>query len=86
MSKIKLRVKDLLKEKGITQKDLAEKLGMTEVGLSIAIGEDGNPPLKRLIEFADALGVDIIELFDATPNHLTFNCPKCGANLAITEI
>lgn len=85
MNKVKLRVKELLKEKGITQKDFSEKLGMTEVGLSKAINEDGNPPLKRLIEIADALEVEITELF-ATPRHSTFSCPKCGANLAITEV
>lgn len=60
---IKLRVKDLLKEKGKTQKELAELLGMTEVGLSKSINEDGNPPFKRLQEIADALNVDFIELF-----------------------
>ncbi|SHE29830.1 helix-turn-helix domain-containing protein [Dysgonomonas macrotermitis] len=85
MNKVKLRVKELLKEKGITQKEFAEKLGMTEVGLSKAINEDGNPPLKRLIEIADALEVEITELF-ATPKQSTFSCPKCGANLAITEV
>lgn len=60
-----MRVKELLKEKGITSKQLAEKLGMTETGLSIAIGDKGNPPLKRLQEIADVLEVSVVELFEA---------------------
>lgn len=74
---IKLRVKDLLKEKGKTQKELAELLGMTEVGLSKSINEDGNPPFKRLQEIADALNVDFIELFipkkDGTTGYIEHN-------------
>ena len=31
----RLRVKEILREKGITQKDFASKLGMTEVGLPL---------------------------------------------------
>ena len=52
-----MRVKELLKERGMTAKELAARLGMTETGLSIAIGDNGNPPLKRLQEIADILGV-----------------------------
>ena len=32
-----MRVKELLKERGMTAKELAARLGMTETGLSIAI-------------------------------------------------
>lgn len=65
---IKLRVKELLKEKGISQKELAERLNMTETGLSISINENGNPPLKRLEEIANALNVDFLELFIKNQN------------------
>ena len=39
----KLRVKEILKARGRTGRDLATELGMTEVGLYKAIGESGNP-------------------------------------------
>ena len=78
-----MRVKEVLKEKGVTSKELAERLGMTETGLSIAIGDKGNPPLKRLHEIADALGVSITELFDK-PAAGNFTCPNCGASLRLT--
>lgn len=74
---IKLRVKEILKEKGRTQKELAELLGMTEVGLSKTINEDGNPPFKRLQEIAEALNVDFLELFvpkeDGTSGYIEHN-------------
>ena len=57
-----MRIKELLREKGITAKELASKIGMTETGLSIAMGDNGNPPLKRLEQIAAALGVPVTEL------------------------
>lgn len=59
-----MRVKELLKEKGITAKELAGLIGMTETGLSIAISDKGNPPLKRLEQIAGVLGVSVVELFE----------------------
>lgn len=79
-----MRVKELLKERGMTAKELAARLGMTETGLSIAIGDNGNPPLKRLREIADILGVEVPELFAPQPTN-TITCPKCGTVLEIKE-
>lgn len=58
---MELRIKELCKEKGITQKDLAEKSGFSRVGLAKAIS--GNPTIGTLQKVADALGVDFLELF-----------------------
>lgn len=77
-----MRVKEILKDKGITSKELAEKLGMSETGLSIAIGDKGNPPLKRLQEIADVLGVTLSELFDK-PSESNFACPYCGNKIKV---
>lgn len=77
-----MRVKEILKKKGITARELAAKLGMTETGLSIAIGEKGNPPLKRLQEIANALNVSVSELFEA-PKEGEITCPKCGNRITI---
>lgn len=79
-----MRVKELLKERGMTAKELAARLGMTETGLSIAIGDNGNPPLKRLREIADILGVEVPELFAPQPTN-AITCPKCGTVLEIKE-
>lgn len=77
-----LRIKEILKEKNITSKYLAEKLGMTEVGLSKAIGENGNPSLKRLREIANVLNVPLSRLF--IENSTSINCPNCGKPINIS--
>ena len=77
-----MRVKEILKERGITAKELAAKIGMTETGLSIAISEKGNPPLRRLQDIASALDVSVAELFDTQPTN-TITCPHCGKPIKI---
>lgn len=50
------RIKEVIKEKGITQKELAEKIGMTEVGLSKAV--NGNTTKKTIAKIANVLGME----------------------------
>lgn len=59
----KLRVKEILKEKGITQKRLVDELGVSEIGLSKMIGEKGNQSLSTLDRVSKALDCSIIKLF-----------------------
>ena len=49
------RIKEVCRQKGLMMKDLAEKLGMTEVGLSKSL--NGNPTVGRLEEIAKVLDV-----------------------------
>jgi transcriptional regulator with XRE-family HTH domain len=56
-----LRVKEICKEKGLTVQDLADKMEMKRESLSRAI--NGNPTFETLEKIANALGVDITELF-----------------------
>ncbi len=49
------RIKEVIKEKGITQKELAEKIGMTEVGLSKAV--NGNTTKTTIAKIAKVLKV-----------------------------
>ena len=56
-----LKIKDVAKSKGMTMAQVAEKLGINPITLSQSL--NGNPTLSRLTEVADALGVDISELF-----------------------
>ena len=71
-----LRVKEIMKLKGISGKELAKRMGLSEAALSIGL-KTSNPTLSRLQEYADALDVPITELFDI-PNN-TIRCPNCGA-------
>ena len=59
---MKLRVKEICKEKGITQKQLAEKIGVAEISLSRSINT--NPTLSTMENIATALGVELVELFE----------------------
>ena len=58
---MKHRIKELIKEKGYTQKDFAEKLGITRIGLLKVIGE--HPSGSTLERIAETLGVEMWELF-----------------------
>lgn len=79
---MKLRIAELCKEAGITQAELADKVGISRVGLSKAI--NGNPTLDTLERLADGLGVSVVELFEPIQNdHSGLICPHCGAKLKI---
>ena len=60
-----LRIKEICKEKQITMKEIAEKLGINPITLSQSL--NGNPTLSRLQEVADILGVGVPELFETGP-------------------
>ena len=80
----RLRIKEVLKEQGVTQQELAVKIGVSRVGLAKAIG--GNPTINTLEKIATALNVDIVDLFDTSTGQTlsgTIKCPECGAKLKI---
>lgn len=81
---MKERVKFLLKQKGITAKGLAEKMGISEAALSLSLS--GNPTLSRMQEIAKALDVEVGDLFSSSSRTSNLSCPKCGAKLQITEV
>ena len=76
------RIAEILKSKGITQKDLAEKIGISRVGLSKAI--NGNTTITTLRRIAAALELSVPELFAPQPSN-TITCPKCGTVLEVKE-
>ncbi|WP_314205994.1 helix-turn-helix transcriptional regulator [Capnocytophaga bilenii] len=58
-----LRLKEVLKEKGTTSKELSELLGISETSISRIINGTQTPKLETLLNIATALNVDIRELF-----------------------
>lgn len=58
---MKLRIKEVCQMRNTTQKELAEKIGVSEVTLSRA--SNGNTSLPLLERIADVLEIDIAELF-----------------------
>lgn len=70
--KMALRIKELCKEKHITMKDIADKIGINHITLSQSL--NGNPTLSRLQEVADILGVDVSELFETPVKESVYGC------------
>lgn len=61
-----LKLKELLSEKGITSKQLSEKVGVSTTSISQIITENQQPRFELLIKIAENLDVDIKDLFNST--------------------
>ncbi len=66
---MRIKIADVRKEKRISQKDLADKVGMSRPYLAQIENETRNLSTKRLYEIAQALEVEAGELVD-------FNAPS----------
>lgn len=76
------RIKEICKAKGITQKELAEKIGISAVGLAKALA--GNTTIGTLDKIASTLGVSVAELFEApAQDAATITCPHCGQPITL---
>jgi DNA-binding Xre family transcriptional regulator len=72
-------IKEVMRERGITQKQLAERLEIHPVSLS-AMLRGGNMKVETLAKFAAAIGCDVADFF-GEPVH---RCPHCGKPIAVT--
>ena len=59
------RIKEVLGEKGLKQKWLAEKIGMTTVMINLYSNNRRQPKLTTLIKISDVLEVDISKIIEA---------------------
>lgn len=75
------RIKEICKEKGMLFKELAQHLGISDVGLRQSL--QGNPTIGTLEKIAKVLDVEITDLF--APSKNVIRCPKCGAVLEVKE-
>ena len=76
-----LNIKRVLKERGLTATQIAERMGVTNVALSQHM--NGNPSVQTLERIAQAIGCDVAELFDPLPP--TIRCPHCGGKIELSE-
>lgn len=81
-----LRIKEILKEKGMTAKSLADSIGKAPQYLNNIINGGKGASLNTLQEIADALHVPMASLFAdyKSSEGTVVTCPKCGAKLNIT--
>ena len=79
MAKTKLRIKELLQERNMTQAELADKLGISRMTLNQNLYRN-TFSLAKLEEIAAAIGCRVVDLFD---NTYTITCPDCGKQINI---
>jgi len=66
MAKEILRIREILKEKKISGKELAGLVNITEASVSTILSGKTFPKSKLLLKIADVLNVDVKELFNPT--------------------
>ena len=79
---MELRIKKIIREKGLTVQAVADKIGINRVNLSSSI--NGNPTIGTLEKIALALEVPVSDLFEQSEND-TVNCPNCGERIKIVK-
>ena len=79
MAKTRLRIKELLQERNMTQAELADKLGISRMTLNQNLYRN-TFSLAKLEEIADAIGCRVVDLFD---NTYTITCRDCGKEINI---
>lgn len=65
-----LNIKKAIKARGLEVREIAMRLGITPTGLSQHI--NGNPSVETLQKIANAIGCDIVELFDKKSEFVAF--------------
>jgi len=86
-----MRIKDVLKEKGLKQQDLAEKMGISLSAVKQMLGAD-SLTTSTLERIAAAVDVPVWQFFispDDLANQVggnTLRCPHCGGSLKIVGV
>ena len=80
-----LQIKEALKQRGLKQIDLAERLGINRVSLSRLLSDKNDMRISTIKKIADAIGCDVAEFFtpEETEDNNVITCPHCGAKLVI---
>lgn len=75
-----MRIKEVIKEKGLTVGAVASRMGVVPQALSRVI--NGNPTVEMVERVAAAIGVPASELFEQ-PKANTITCPYCGGKIKV---
>ena len=83
-----LKIKETLKQRGLKQNELADRLGINRVSLSRLLSDKNDMRISTLKKIADAIGCDVSEFFtpettEEPADHSTITCPQCGEKLVI---
>lgn len=80
-----LHIKETLKQRGLKQNELADRLGINRVSLSRLLSDKNDMRVSTIKKIADAIGCDVAEFFtpEEKEEHNTITCPHCGEKLVI---
>ena len=80
-----LQIKETLKQRGLKQNDLADRLGINRVSLSRLLSDKNDMRISTIKKIADAIGCDVSEFFapEETKDNNTITCPHCGEKLVV---
>ena len=80
-----MHIKEVLKQRGLTQNELADRLGINRVSLSRLLSDKNDMRVSTIKKIADAIGCDVTEFFAPAENaeHNAITCPHCGEKLVI---
>lgn len=82
---MKLRIKEVIKEKGLTVQEVATRIGKSKQSLH-GIIEKGNPTIGTLSDIAKAINVPIHNLYedDSISTYVpTIICPNCHKEIEV---
>lgn len=75
---VKLRIKEIAKEKNLTLGEIAQRLGIKATSLSQALARNSFST-DKLEEIANAIGCPVIDLFEKPQKqNFPITCPHCG--------
>ena len=83
-----LRIKEVIKEEGLSVQEVADRMGISRVGLSQHL--NGNPSVEVIDRIAQAMNVPVWRFFASKEEIIeqeknTITCPKCGARFVLEE-
>lgn len=81
-----IRLKEIMKEKGVTGRELALRLNTSPQYISNVVSGRQNMSLESLENVANLLEVELWELFkapDTAPPLHSLTCPHCGKSIEI---
>ena len=80
------RIREILNQKGMTSKELAEKMDVTPQYISGIVRGTGSASVEVLSNIAKALNVPLASLFsDYVPDENVIVCPSCGARFGLKK-
>ena len=80
-----MHIKETLKQRGLKQNDLADRLGINRVSLSRLLSDKNDMRISTIKKIADAIGCDVAEFFtpEETEENNVITCPHCGEKIVI---